>query len=278
MIPERLSYSAATKFDQCPRAWAFKYVEKRPTPPSFATALGSFVHSVLELVMADEPEERTVDQMRAHAATVWGSPENAERLEQLGPLFRSPDGIGRLRATAWWMLKRWREVIEDPTAIDVVGLEARYSVEIGGVPFVGLVDRLDREGGALVVVDYKTGKPRDTIQGFLYAAAVEAATGELPTCVRMVYLRHRTSERLVTGRSVSQAVLALRATWDRILVAVEAQRFPTKVGPLCEWCEHVEVCAPGQAQVRARLRAGRVRPDAPALVTLRLPTPGATAV
>src|SRR5699024_5424326 len=47
--------------------------------------------------------------------------------------------------------------IEDPTSINVVSLEERFDdVEVGGVPFIGFIDRVEEaEDGTITVSDYK---------------------------------------------------------------------------------------------------------------------------
>ena len=76
-LPKRLSPSAASTFDQCPRRWRFRYIENRPEPSGEAAMVGSFVHRVLELLLAEVPEDRTVDRAKQLARDTW--PETAAR-------------------------------------------------------------------------------------------------------------------------------------------------------------------------------------------------------
>ena len=57
--PERLSPSGAATFDQCPRRWRFRYVERMPDPPGIDALVGTFAHRVLELLMQQVPGRRT---------------------------------------------------------------------------------------------------------------------------------------------------------------------------------------------------------------------------
>src|SRR5699024_5018338 len=52
--------------------------------------------------------------------------------------------------------------IEDPTSINVVSLEERFDdVEVGGVPFIGCIDRVEEaEDGTITVSDYKSHKAK----------------------------------------------------------------------------------------------------------------------
>ena len=68
--------------------------------------------------------------------------------------------------------------------MEVVSTEQKIQVELGSVPFVGVIDRVDRIGADLVVSDYKSGTlpgyrwRHDKIQQvMLYAAALQSHTG-----------------------------------------------------------------------------------------------------
>ena len=70
-LPRFYSNSASTTYDQCPRRWKHKYIDKLPDPPGSAAILGTFAHEVLEKLYQESAEKRTVEQTRILAAGVW---------------------------------------------------------------------------------------------------------------------------------------------------------------------------------------------------------------
>ena len=53
------SPSSSATFEQCPKQWYFKYVAKLPDPKGEDAVLGTFTHSVLELLLQEPADNRT---------------------------------------------------------------------------------------------------------------------------------------------------------------------------------------------------------------------------
>lgn len=268
--PRHLSPSSAALFEQCPRRWRFRYVDRLPEPVGEEAVVGTFAHRVLELLLCEPPADRTQDRAREIARSVWPEIESDRDFRSLGL------DEAAARAFRW---KGWTAIAglwdhEDPCSVEVASTERRIEVALDGVPFLGVVDRIDRCADGLVVTDYKSGRPPSRrfqddklTQVLLYAAAVAALDGNSPTRARLVYLgqQGRIVEAEAHPDRVGPAVAALRATWERLGEAVRTDTFDPAPGPLCGWCPHVARCAEGQAEVRVRLEQGRMRLDAPAV-------------
>ena len=132
--------------------------------------------------------------------------------------------------------------LEDPKAVDVRATEHDVEADLGGVPFRGIVDRLDEEGDGLVVTDYKSGKAPSARfrrgrldQVLLYAAAVEQATGRCRCtpgcCTRSAACRHQGHPE-----EIDSVVDKLVGTWAAINTACDTDEFEPRTGPLCGWC------------------------------------------
>ena len=148
---------------------------------------------------------------------------------------------------------------------------------MGGVPFFGIVDRLDSASDGLVVTDYKTGKaprpgdvPEKLDQVLLYAAAVEDQRGERPSRGRLYFLGNQVVETPVTNEGLDDSVSRFSETWTEVGRACTDDEFHAKVGPLCGWCPYVADCVEGASEVRSRAGKGRLRADAPARALLGL--------
>ncbi len=264
--PPHLSPSSASAFSSCPRRWRFKYIDKLPDPSSQAALVGTFAHRVLELLCQLEATERTPDQAKALARVAWAEFEIDEDYAALEL------DVEQARAFRWqaWLAIAGLWDIEDPAGVDVVSTEQKIKVELESVPFVGVVDRVDRIGGDLVVSDYKSG----TLPGFrwrqdkiqqvmLYAAALQASTGERPGRARLLYLGQRVLDVRVTQARIDNATTMLSETWVSIGSACSTEEFPPAPGVLCGWCPFVTQCPEGQGELMARMEAGSLPAHAP---------------
>ena len=253
--PRRLSPSGAGTFEQCPRRWRLRYVERLPDPPGEAALAGSFAHRVLELLMQRDPHERTVEIAKAIARAEWPGVEADPDFRALG---FDETGSKHFRWKAWQAIEGlW--ALEDPKAVDVRATEHDVEADLGGVPFRGIVDRLDEEGDGLVVTDYKSGKAPSARfrrgrldQVLLYAAAVEQATGEMPVHARLLYLGQRPFGIKVTREEIDSVVDKLAGTWAAINTACDTDEFEPRTGPLCGWCPYVDRCPEGTKEVAKR--------------------------
>ncbi len=266
-LPEHLSPSSATAFEGCPRRWRFKYVDRQPEPSGQAALVGSFAHRVLELLCEFPAAERTLDRAKELAKDVWPTVEDDEDYLMLA---LDPDRARAFRWQAWLAIAGLWD-IEDPAKVDVVSTEQKIHVELGSVPFVGVVDRVDRVGGKLVVTDYKSGTlpgarwRQDKIrQVMLYAAALHRSTGEVPDRARLLYLGQRILDVRVTDRRLSEAIDGLAEVWDDIGSACTTDSFEARPSVLCGWCPFVEQCPEGQAELARRRDAGSLPAHAPA--------------
>ncbi|MEM9200338.1 MAG: PD-(D/E)XK nuclease family protein [Actinomycetota bacterium] len=253
--PPRLSPSGAGTFEQCPRRWRMRYVERLPDPPGEAALAGSFAHRVLELFMQRAPEARTVDAAKLIAREEWPEVEADPDFQALG---YDAEQAKQFRWKSWMAIEGlW--ALEDPKRVEVRATEQDVEADLGGVPFRGIVDRLDEEGDGLVVTDYKSGKapsPRyrrgRLDQVLLYAAAVQEATGEMPVHARLLYLGQRPVGIKVTQDEIDGVVEKLAGTWSAINTACDTDVFEPRTGPLCGWCPYVDRCPEGMKEAAKR--------------------------
>jgi len=233
--------------------------------------VGSFAHRVLELLMQLPPSERTRAEAKAIAGREWPSWETDDDYIALGLDSTATSGF---KWKAWKAIERlW--LLELPEDVEVEATEQDVKADLRGVPFRGIVDRLDVEGGEFVVTDYKSGNAPSSryqesrlSQVLLYAAAIAESTGRVPTRARLLYLgeKYREVSVEVTPERLDEVTTGLSDTWDAIGHACEIDHFPVDTGPLCGWCPYLGMCDEGQQAVIARsgsLPAGVVPASAP---------------
>lgn len=266
-LPQHLSPSSAVAFEGCPRRWKFKYVDRLPEPSGQAALVGSFAHRVLELLCEFPGDERTMDRAKVVAKEVW--PE-FETDEDYLTLELDTDQARAFRWQAWLAIAGLWD-IEDPSKVEVVATEQKVKVDLGPVPFVGVVDRVDRTAGKLVVSDYKSGTlpgarwRDDKIQQvMLYAAALHRSMDEIPDRARLLYLGQRILDVRVTERRLEEAVENLSGVWDNIGTACAQDSFDPRPTVLCGWCPFIGQCEEGRAELTRRVDAGSMPAHAPA--------------
>jgi RecB family exonuclease len=240
--PSRLS----TWLD-CPRRYKFVYVD-RPTPakgPPWAhNSVGATVHAALAAWWSLPVERRTATAAGALVRQKW-----------IGLGFRDDEQARQWRDRAAEMVTAYAERL-DPYD-EPVGVERTVAMRTAALAFSGRIDRLDRRGDELVVVDYKTGRhvlTTDDARGSLALAMYAAAAARtLRSRCLAVELHHLPTGRVVRWEHTD-------ATLDRHLsrahdIAAEAASatdrgdgaYPPRPGPMCGWCDFSAHCPEGRA-------------------------------
>jgi superfamily I DNA/RNA helicase/RecB family exonuclease len=172
--PVRVSPSRIEAFATCELRWLLESVGGR-SAASASQSLGMLVHELAALTgMAELAGAAALDaeELGRRLDEAWGI------LDFGGPWFARKE-----RDRAGGMLRRFLDWLADSRpALDLVGVEEPFEVEIGQAQLHGRVDRLERDrDGRLLVVDLKTGKSAPTDgeveehpQLGAYQAAVEA--------------------------------------------------------------------------------------------------------
>lgn len=271
--PERLSVSSANTFNQCPRKWLLEKIGRQPDPSGVDALRGNLVHTILEYLYERPEDQRGLDDIRALAAEHWD--EFTTRPDWAELQLTDPEDV---KAFKWSVIEAADGLMEmeDPSTINPIARERRIECELDGVPFVGIVDRVDQTPAGRAVIDYKSGKwkpPKfqgDVVrQILLYAAATIVEDGVWPYEGRAMYVKVRRTLRVtVTPATVGNAVDEFADTWERIQEAKDTEWFPPDPAPLCGWCPHVAGCEAGLAFVRERAAAGKLKKAAPAWAVL----------
>jgi RecB family exonuclease len=245
-------------FEDCPRRYRHAYID-RPAPskgPPWAhNSLGASVHSALKNWFGVPPEQRTPAALPGLLKATWVS-EGYRDGEQERLAFR--------RALDW--LEGY--VADLDPAGEPVGVERTVAARTATLALSGRVDRIDRRGAELVIVDYKTGRGEltsDHARGSralaLYAFATERMFRR--RCAR-VELHHLPTGTVAAHEHTEESLARhLRRADDtaRDVVAAEQalaggapadEAFPPIPGPRCGWCDYRRSCPEGSAATPAK--------------------------
>ena len=247
-VPSTLSPSKITAFTNCPLAFRFSVVERLPEPPSPAALKGTLVHRALELLFSEYPRgSRSRVAAQQALDTAWRELAGGE---ELGCLGHDAAEEAAYLVDARVLVDRYLE-LEDPDAVNAVGLELNLSTDLAGITVRGIIDRLDElEDGSLAVVDYKTGRAprneqsRSRLSGVqMYALMCEAELGRRPSVVRLLYLRDRI---VISAAPTDQAMRGTRqralGVWSAIERACREDDFRPNPSSLCRFCAFQAYC------------------------------------
>ena len=241
----RLSASALDTYDDCPLRYAFQNVLRVRDDAGVRADLGTLVHAVLAAFLdPDDPHRppRTRVALLELAGRKW-----------VDDIARYRPQVEEARRLYYEMLEQWWDAEgEGPGAPEVLAVERRFEIAVGGHLLTGSIDRVDRadDGHGIRIIDYKTGKTEpaagampDNLQLAVYHLAASRDPGLMamgpPVELRLFFLRtmHRYSQPVVEGHAA--------ATEARVLAAAEAilaERFEPAVDANCRICPFHRLC------------------------------------
>jgi RecB family exonuclease len=182
--------------------------------------------------------------------------------------FRDDAQADDWRERAADMVQRYVERL-DPSD-EPVGVERTVALKTQRLAMSGRIDRLDRRGDELVVVDYKTGRhvlSTDDARGSLALAiyAMAAARTMRRECVK-VELHHLPTGEVVEWQHTAETLERHLDRAETIAAeAVSAQRraaadpdhldaaFPPRTSSMCGWCDFRAHCPEGQEAAPQRV-------------------------
>lgn len=228
-------------YKKCPLQFKFQYALCVPEQPSAPMEIGDIVHAILEQIAKrrtsgrDASEELALLLLKKH----WKAADfdNKKRHKE-----GWDDAVGMIRTFIEWDQKAVTDGAE------IVDIEKKFKMEIGGLRFVGKMDRVDKEAdGRFVITDYKTGKTLTKkseighdVQMNLYALAAESVYGKLPAKTRQLFVR---MGKEVTNEINAGALAEEKESMLGMAKAILDEQFPANPSyAACHWCDYVQIC------------------------------------
>jgi hypothetical protein len=297
---------------RCPwQAFLHHELGLEPVPDALAALpaptgllLGQVAHAVLERIvrvaLPDAPEELAEALARGPVRVPWPDDATLEGwLREEAARAAHEQGVA-IPGFAAALARRVRPLLDvaraedwrDPAGPPVLGAELRAVVEVrdgaGRPRRIGFrADRVDRDGGRLVLTDYKTGKARSAsgdelkrslrpdrlhthllqavregrlLQAAAYHAGGRALAPGLRVESRYLHLHEDAPVLAVPdGARGADLVDAFDGTVRVLLEAADRGLLPPRLGeegkPPCAWCEVKTACLQGESGPRRRLWA-----------------------
>jgi len=241
----RLSPTQAEAYEECPRRYALERRLAIGSAASFHADLGTLVHDVLETIEGDAIERG----------------DTRSTLEEaVAELDRIYDGTrfgGEPFATAW--RRRAETVLEQlyqkwpPASGEPVLLEHEVTMTVGGTPWTGRIDRVERRPAGLTIVDYKTGASHPTVDkaaaslqlGFYLLGAGDASAEDIgPVTGAEMWFPYasRTARALVTRRFEVENLPSIEERMLQVADGIGAEDWTPRTGEHCERCSVRTLC------------------------------------
>ena len=254
------SHSRLSSFEQCPRKFLFRYIEKRPVETeSIEAFVGKRVHEILERLYRFVSSGRipSLPKVLKRFSTEWSRHFDRERIR----ITREDSEEDDYRHNGERCLSNYYRRHYPFDNEETLELETRVSFSLDGdgrYRIQGFVDRVCRSpDGALEIHDFKTGRwvpkqeqlDRDRQLAF-YQLGLEGRYPGAPE-VRLVWHYLLRNQTRVSSRTREQLAELRRDTMSLIDEIESASEYPPRPGSLCPWCEFRDLCPEG-AKVKPR--------------------------
>ncbi len=246
-LPRPLSHSSMYLFNECPRKYKFKYVDRIPEKPRHFFSFGSSVHAALEFFYGVKSlPAPSLEQLLAAYKEHWISAGYKDPAQEQ-QYFEDGKQI---------LISFHQKHVRDFALPYFVEYSFNFSVE--GVPVTGKVDRIDKlEDGTLSIVDYKTGKAlakgRVQTDGQLtmYQLACEQLLGAKVSRLAFYHLPSLTQQAV--ERHDDGLVDGLKRRITATAEAIVSEKFdPTPDESKCRWCDYKPICPVFKHQFSSR--------------------------
>ncbi len=231
-------------FKQCPRRFEYRHRYRMPVRPLLQSWFGTLVHGVLQNAAMRRIAGETVDQ--DVVAALWNDAWATAR----GPKGNNPElrGLGEQQLRRYIASDAW-------TNAEVSAVEESFSLALDHADVRGRWDRLDTQGSATAVVDYKTGPPRDEerlrkdIQVRAYAVAASRRQHSDEVTVELHHLQTGEVTRVPFSREqLDTSYRYLSVTARDLAAAWRDGDFPPHPSTWnCPRCEYRTICDEGRA-------------------------------
>lgn len=237
---KHLSFSRLQRFEQCPAAFKYQYIDQvRADHDATPLLFGKVVHATLERIFQDViAEERTGPIDEARAQKVFGEAWTESGL--VGALIYR-EGLDLVR-----MFVRSEGVVDHR---DVLAVEKEFRLPLGRFTVIGSIDRVNRvDDETIEVVDYKTNRAlftREEVEDSLQLSLYEVAARRIwpwAKKVRLSFAMLRHGLRMTTSRTPEQLEAALAYAETLGKMTEEAGDFRPRVTGNCAYCDFRDRC------------------------------------
>jgi len=232
-----VSYSQIETFDTCPLKYKYRYILRVPAEPHHSLSFGQTMHTTLYEFHLLEKQSKKPTLKR-----LLGMYE--KNFIELG--YDSETHKKKRFEAGKTALKRYYKdlgkIFGKPKF-----LEKKFRLNLGGIPLIGKIDRIDESEDGVEIVDYKTGSAKDEKQVArdkqltIYGLAAKEALGVEVDKFSLYFLE--SGKKVTTTRNDSDYEKVRRDLEDKVGV-IKKSNFGAKPNyPFpCKFCEYNKIC------------------------------------
>jgi len=257
--PKYLSFSQLNKFSQCPLMYKYAYVLKIVPFGKPALSFGNSIHLTLQTFLEEYLHTFVIPTGTEGSKDLFGNTVTAEKtslskgrvLEIFQQKWIDEWYVDEKQKQAYFekgkkiLEKFYDNFIEQKP--EVLHLEQMFKLPFKDYIIVGKIDRIDKMGDGVEVIDYKTGsvkdklKPEDRKQLLLYQIAVEECFKLKPKKLSYYYLEADREPRLdFVGKDEDK--LKFKEDLAEAVSKIEKSDFVAAAGFWCQFCDYKNIC------------------------------------
>ncbi len=260
-LPSRFSYSQLAGFSKCPYQYKLSYIMRVPIFGKAVFSYGKTMHATLEeffkLVVGKQQSKQTDLFTKNSKKTGKQKIGNLVSFDELMGLFESvwldewyedKEQKEKYYTQAKKTLKIFYSQIKDQVN-QTEDTEKPFNLKIDNYTLRGVIDRIDRtEKGELVIVDYKTGKPKeqgklgpeDKMQLLIYQIAAEEVLQEKVDKLIYYYLDNNSSVEFIGQEKDKEKV---KNNISNLIKKINQSDFvATPNHFICKFCDFSKIC------------------------------------
>jgi len=271
-MPRHFSYSQLAAFEKCPLQYKFAFILKVPTRGKAVFSFGKTMHNTLHEFLRTANEEKKFNQKNLFSKKEVESPKSADSayskvLENFG--ISGLNEVVRIYEKNWideWYetkkqkdeyYKLGKKIIKEfyggfsknpPEILRIKGelaLELPFNLKIGEHTLFGVIDRIDKTGDGVAIIDYKTGKPKDKLdfeskeQLLIYQIAAREVLGLKPERLVYYYLEDaKTVSFLGSEKDIEKQKIKMTEE----IIKIKNSEFNPTPGWQCQYCDFKDIC------------------------------------
>ena len=256
-LPDHFSYSQLESFRKCPLEYKFRNIFRIPMRGKSVFSFGKSMHQTLHRFVSESLKLSSAEQKDLFGKkTKLGVLSFDDLLkiyekEWISDWFDSAVAKKEFYEKGKESLKQfYDDFIKDKPEIlfinDEPALEKNFNLKLNGDVFIGTIDRIDKLGDGVEIIDYKTGSPKKTLakdeklQLMIYAVAAKKVLGLNPLRLTYYYLDDgSTCSFDIKEDDIENTEAEIREIMDKI----KRSNFKPSPGWHCQYCDFKDICA-----------------------------------
>ncbi|MFA5905208.1 MAG: CRISPR-associated protein Cas4 [Desulfobacula sp.] len=250
-MPQKFSFTQIKAFENCPYQYRFAHILKIPTAGKPVFSFGKTMHSALQRFFILVNNLKTSNQ-----ANLFNQTPKQFQPPELEELYKIYDEVF---IDDWYPDKKTKEdyFVKGMKATkmfydsylerlpEAINLEYGFNLKIGDYSLRGVIDRIDKLGDGIKIVDYKTGKAKEKLssedkeQLLIYQIAAEQVLKVKVNELAYYYLEEGREESFLGTEK------DLNKVKERVIETISEIRkgyFPATPSELCKYCDFNSIC------------------------------------